>query len=50
MTGVVQVGPLWRITSARMPTKWGMFSERRSSVATDPFAVLHRRSTRVAAL
>jgi GTP cyclohydrolase II len=25
MTGVVQVGSLWRITSARMPTKWGMF-------------------------
>src|SRR5580704_6927432 len=25
MTGIVQVGPLWRIASARMPTKWGMF-------------------------
>jgi GTP cyclohydrolase II len=25
MTGIVQVGPLWRVASARMPTKWGMF-------------------------
>jgi GTP cyclohydrolase II len=25
MTGIVQAGPLWRIASARMPTKWGMF-------------------------
>jgi GTP cyclohydrolase II len=25
MTGIIQVGPLWRIASARMPTKWGMF-------------------------
>src|SRR5271155_1326386 len=25
MTGNVQVGPLWRIASARMPTRWGMF-------------------------
>jgi GTP cyclohydrolase II len=25
MTGIVQVGPLWRIASTRMPTKWGMF-------------------------
>jgi GTP cyclohydrolase II len=25
MTGIVQVGPLWRIASARMPTRWGMF-------------------------
>jgi GTP cyclohydrolase II len=25
MTGTVQVGPLWRIASACMPTKWGMF-------------------------
>jgi GTP cyclohydrolase II len=25
MTGVVQAGPLWRIASARMPTRWGMF-------------------------
>src|ERR1700761_1757324 len=25
MTGIVRVGPLWRIASARMPTKWGMF-------------------------
>jgi GTP cyclohydrolase II len=25
MTGIVQVGPPWRIASARMPTKWGMF-------------------------
>src|SRR6202051_5114875 len=25
MTGIGQVGPLWRIASARMPTRWGMF-------------------------
>src|SRR6476661_9203156 len=25
MTGIVQVGPLWRVASTRMPTKWGMF-------------------------
>jgi GTP cyclohydrolase II len=25
MTDIVQVGPLWRIASARMPTRWGMF-------------------------
>src|SRR5580658_4468954 len=25
MTGIVQVGPLWRIATARMPTRWGMF-------------------------
>jgi GTP cyclohydrolase II len=25
VTCIVQVGPLWRVTSARMPTKWGMF-------------------------
>jgi GTP cyclohydrolase II len=25
MTGIVQAGPPWRIASARMPTKWGMF-------------------------
>ena len=25
MTGIVQAGPLWRIASARMPTRWGMF-------------------------
>ena len=25
MTGIIQAGPLWRIASARMPTKWGMF-------------------------
>ena len=25
MTGIVQIEPLWRIASARMPTKWGMF-------------------------
>jgi GTP cyclohydrolase II len=25
MAGIVQVGPLWRIASARMPTRWGMF-------------------------
>ena len=25
MTGVVESGPLWRIASARMPTRWGMF-------------------------
>jgi GTP cyclohydrolase II len=25
MTGVVQAEPLWRIASARMPTRWGMF-------------------------
>jgi GTP cyclohydrolase II len=25
MTGTVQVGPLWRIASTHMPTKWGMF-------------------------
>jgi GTP cyclohydrolase II len=25
MTGTVQVGPLWRIASTGMPTKWGMF-------------------------
>jgi GTP cyclohydrolase II len=25
MTGIVQVGTLWRIASARMPTKWGDF-------------------------
>jgi GTP cyclohydrolase II len=25
MTGIVKAGPLWRIASARMPTKWGMF-------------------------
>jgi GTP cyclohydrolase II len=25
MTGIVQVGPLWRIASTRMPTRWGMF-------------------------
>src|SRR5258707_993920 len=25
MTGIVQVGPLWRIASARMPTRWGTF-------------------------
>jgi GTP cyclohydrolase II len=25
MTGIVQIGALWRIASARMPTKWGMF-------------------------
>jgi GTP cyclohydrolase II len=25
VTGIVQVGSLWRIASARMPTKWGMF-------------------------
>src|ERR1700753_2907689 len=24
MTGIVQNGPLWRIASARLPTKWGM--------------------------
>jgi GTP cyclohydrolase II len=26
MTGIVQAGPLWRIASTRMPTKWGMFN------------------------
>jgi GTP cyclohydrolase II len=25
MTGIVQAGPLWRIASARMPTRWGTF-------------------------
>src|SRR6266403_3406121 len=25
MTGIVQVGPLWRIASTRMPTRWGTF-------------------------
>src|SRR5256886_6795812 len=25
MAGIVQVGPLWRIASARMPTRWGTF-------------------------
>ncbi len=25
MTGIVQVGPLWRVASTHMPTKWGMF-------------------------
>src|SRR6202051_2138628 len=25
MTGIRQPGPLWRIASARMPTKWGLF-------------------------
>jgi hypothetical protein len=25
MTGIIQAGPLWRIASACMPTKWGMF-------------------------
>jgi GTP cyclohydrolase II len=25
MTGIVRVGPLWRIASARMPTRWGVF-------------------------
>src|SRR5256886_16981537 len=25
MAGIVQVGPLWRIVSTRMPTRWGMF-------------------------
>jgi len=25
MTGVVESGPLWRIASTRMPTRWGMF-------------------------
>jgi len=25
MTGIAQVGPLWRIASTRMPTRWGMF-------------------------
>jgi GTP cyclohydrolase II len=25
MTGIIQVGPLWRIASARMPTRWGTF-------------------------
>jgi GTP cyclohydrolase II len=25
MTGIVQIGPLWRIASARMPTRWGTF-------------------------
>jgi GTP cyclohydrolase II len=25
MTSVAQAGPLWRIASARMPTRWGMF-------------------------
>src|SRR6201995_1116087 len=25
MTGIVQIEPLWRTASARMPTKWGMF-------------------------
>src|SRR5690242_4222862 len=25
MAGIVQVGPLWRIASTRMPTRWGMF-------------------------
>jgi GTP cyclohydrolase II len=26
MTGIIQVGPLWRIASTHMPTKWGMFN------------------------
>jgi enoyl-CoA hydratase/carnithine racemase len=25
MTSIIQAGPFWRIASARMPTKWGMF-------------------------